>query len=74
MSEWVMAEWTERGFDLMIIGGRALMARGLREHTKDIDACLTVRQCPPMLAWLQEKESQGGKVRICRLSAPLHPD
>jgi hypothetical protein len=69
-----MAEWAERGFDMMIIGGRALVARGLRDHTKDIDTCLTARQCPGMLAWLQEKESQGGKVRICRLSAPLHPD
>ncbi len=32
MSEWVMAECAERGFDMMIIGGRAPVARGLLDQ------------------------------------------
>jgi hypothetical protein len=74
MIDRIVQEWRERGIGVLIIGGQVMLASGLREHTKDLDACLAARQCPRMLEWLAERERQGAAVEIRAGSAPLHPD
>src|SRR5688572_12596275 len=70
----MIEEWNERGIGVLIVGGQVMLAEGLREQTKDLDACLTATQCYKMLDWLIEKDCQGVDVQIRLGAAPLHPD
>jgi hypothetical protein len=72
--ERVVQQWRTRGIGVLIVGGQVMLADGLREQTKDLDACIAARQCPRMLEWLAEQERLGVSVEIRAGSAPLHPD
>jgi hypothetical protein len=74
MLDWIFHEWREQRLGVLIVGGQVMVAAGLREETRDVDACLAARQCPRMLAWLAEKEAEGRGVELRHGSAPLHPD
>jgi hypothetical protein len=74
MIERIVHEWRTRGIGVLIVGGQVMLANGLREQTKDLDACLAAKQCPRMLDWLAERARQGATVEIRAGSAPLHPD
>jgi len=74
MIEGIVQEWRERSIGVLIVGGQVMLAGGLREQTKDLDACVAALQCPRMLDWLEEKNGQGVSVEIRAGSAPLHPD
>lgn len=74
MIDRIVQEWRTRGIGVLIVGGQVMLASGLREQTKDLDACLAASQCPTMLEWLGEKQLQGATVEIRAGSAPLHPD
>lgn len=74
MLDRIVHEWRARGIGVLIVGGQVMLASGLREQTKDLDACLAAKQCPPMLEWLAERGRQGATVEIRAGSAPLHPD
>ena len=74
MLDGIVGEWHKHGIGVLIVGGQVMLAGGLREQTKDLDACLAARQIPRMLDWLAAKENLGTKVAIRAGSAPLHPD
>ena len=74
MIERLIEEWRDYGIGLLIVGGQVMLAGGLREKTKDLDACLAARQCPRMLGWLAAKQKSGVDVAIRAGSAPLHAD
>ncbi|MBI4621675.1 MAG: hypothetical protein HY736_00445 [Verrucomicrobia bacterium] len=74
MTDRIVEEWRQRGLGVLIVGGQVMVADGLREETKDLDACLSSRQCPRMLDWLCEKDQPGRRVEIRPGSAPLHSD
>jgi len=74
MIDRIVQEWRTRGIGVLIVGGQVMLASGLREQTKDLDACLAASQCPTMLEWLEDKQLQGATVEIRAGSAPLHPD
>jgi hypothetical protein len=74
MLDWIIREWREQHLGVLIVGGQVMVAGGLREQTKDIDACLAAKQCPRMRDWLVQKEAQGHAVELRLGSAPIHPD